>query len=312
MTTTSAPLTPPRTQYDARIVEASSGRALSIEALADQLATTDVVVVGEYHGHHGAHLLQSQIQRALFVHRPDQILTMEQFNLDKQAELDRYLNGTTGETELIEDARAWDNYRASYRPLVEFAKSHDLPVIAANAPSKIVRCVGRKGSTYLDNVTAGMRAQLPEKPFMDTPLYREKFVEAITGSHGTADSTMSERMNNTYQAQLLRDNTMASRIMKAQGQHPGHQILHLTGTFHSENGLGTVALLKRRAPNLSVAVITPVFWPAEDYEAPLKDNREKGDYLYFLQPLPPEFRDPERERAAMNARFSQSTSKNCD
>ncbi|MCD1628844.1 hypothetical protein [Marinobacter shengliensis] len=30
--------------------------------LADRLIRTDVVVVGEYHGHHASHLLQSSLQ----------------------------------------------------------------------------------------------------------------------------------------------------------------------------------------------------------------------------------------------------------
>jgi uncharacterized iron-regulated protein len=243
--------------------------------------------------------------------RPEQILAMEQFNLDHQDELNRYLQGEIGETEMIEDAGAWDNYRASYRPLVEFARQLNLPVIAANAPADVVRCVGRKGSEYLNGVSDTIKQKLPTDPFMDTPAYREKFMAAIGASH-QADDTMSERMDNTYKAQLLRDNTMATRILQALKEHPGHQVLHLTGTFHSEEGLGTVALLKQRAPETSVAVVSPVFWPSDVNEPPLDQNRTKGDFIYLIQPLPDEFRDTKREREAMKARFSRSTDQTCD
>ncbi|WP_417567294.1 ChaN family lipoprotein [Marinobacter sp.] len=313
MPSTSSPknLTMPQTLYDARIVEPESGAVLTPEQLARRLAETDVVIVGEYHGHQGSHLLQSRLQTALYRQQPRQILSMEQFNLDHQPELDRYLQGETGETEMIEDAAAWDNYRASYRPLVEFARQKNLPVIAANAPADVVRCVGRKGPSYLDKVPESIRQGMPSEPFMDTPAYREKFADAIGASH-RGDSTMNERMENTYKAQLLRDNTMAERILEARTRFPGHQILHLTGTFHSEDGLGTVALLKQRAPTLSVAVISPAFWPAIDTRPPLDQNRSKGDFLYFIQPLPDEFKDSGREREAMMARFQRSTSKTCD
>ncbi|MBW0147634.1 ChaN family lipoprotein [Marinobacter arenosus] len=305
-------LEPPDTQYDARIVEAATGNQLDVTALARHLSGVDVVVVGEYHGHHGSHLLQSRLQTALYRQRPEQVLTMEQFELDHQEALNRYLAGQMGETELIEDADAWDNYRASYRPLVEFARTHDIPVLAANAPAGIVRCVGRQGPDYLDTLSAERRNQLPRVPFADTPAYQEKFVAAISGSHGDADPTVNERMQRTYQAQLLRDNTMATRILDAVQAYPDHQILHITGTFHSEERLGTVAMLEQRAPDLSVAVITPVFWP--DGQAPpmTAKHRRLGDFLYFIQPLPTEFRDPDRERAAMTARFSQSTPTRCD
>lgn len=305
-------LTPPDSQYDARLFSPDDGSVLTVPELARRLAGTDVIVVGEYHGHHGAHLLQARLQQALYRQNPDQLLTMEQFNVDHQQDLDRYLSGDTGEAEMIEDAAAWDNYRASYRPLVEFARQRNLPVIAANAPADVVRCVGRKGPAYLESLPGEVRRQLPESPFMEPPGYREKFVEAIGGSHGTDGPEMSECMRNTYQAQLLRDNTMASAILGAHEQYPGRQILHTTGTFHSEQRLGTVAVLEQRAPALSIAVISPVTWPEDRTEAPLAEHTDAGDYLYFVQPLPEEFRDRERQRKAMAARFRNSPETDCD
>lgn len=305
-------LTAPDSQYDACLVIPGDGSLLTVPELARRLAETDVIVVGEYHGHHGSHLLQARLQQALYRQHPEQLLTMEQFNVDHQQDLDRYLSGQTGETEMIEDAAAWDNYQASYRPLVEFARQHNLPVIAANAPADMVRCVGRQGPAYLESLSGDARRQVPESPFIEPPGYREKFIEAIGGSHGTGGPAMSERMRNTYKAQLLRDNTMASAILKAHEQYPEYQILHTTGTFHSEQRLGTVAVLEQRAPALSIAVISPVTWPEDQTDAPLTDHTNAGDYLYFVQPLPEEFRDRERQRKAMAARFRNSPETDCD
>ena len=301
----------PQTLYETHLIDAENGTALSVESLVQRIASADVVVIGEYHGHQAAHLLQSQIQSALYRQQPLQVLSMEQFTFDNQPAIDAYLSGKTGETEMIEDSSAWDNYRASYRPLVEFARQHGLPVIAANAPAAIVRCVGRTGPGYLERLPAADRAQLPDNAFMDTPAYREKFTAAISSSHGAADDAMRKRMNNTYKAQLLRDNTMASRILAARGAHPGHQIVHTTGTFHSEGHLGTVAMLKQRAPEVSVTVISPVVWPADEESAPFYENRNNGDFLYFIQPLPEEFLDEEREHKAMSARFRRPAEDTC-
>lgn len=303
--------TRPQTLYGAHLIDPEDGTELSIDALSQRLAQTDVIVIGEYHGHQASHLLQSQIQAALYRQTPQQVLSMEQFNIDNQAAVDAYLNDETGETEMMEDSDAWESYRGSYRPLIEFARQHDLPVIAANAPAAVVRCVGRNGSGYLNKLPKTGRKSLPGKPFMDTPAYRKKFTAAITNSHSATDNAMRKRLDNTYKAQLLRDNTMASRILAARGAHPGHQIIHTTGTFHSEERLGTVALLKQRAPDVSVAVISPVVWPADVNEAPLQSSRDKGDYLYFIQPLPDEFRDEVRKQKAMSARFRQPTKETC-
>lgn len=301
----------PVSQYDAVIVNAGTGEVITVTELARQLAETDVVVAGEYHGHHASHLLQARLQQALYRRNPRQVLTMEQFNLNHQGALDAYLAGQTGETEMIEDAGAWENYKGSYRPLVEFAREHQLPVVAANAPADIVRCVGREGMDYLQRLPDAQRAALPEKAFLDTPDYRDKFVDAIAGSHGAEQTELTGRLLSTYQAQLLRDNTMAERILTALSGHPGHQVLHTTGTFHSEQRLGTVAVLEQRAPELSIAVISPVEWAPSEQAMPVAANRHKGDYLYFILPLPPEYRDAERQRSAMQERFSRHSDTRC-
>lgn len=301
----------PQTLYDARLINPANGIGLSVEALSQRLAQTDVIVIGEYHGHQASHLLQSQLQAALYRQNPLQVLSMEQFNMDNQAAVDAYLHDETGETEMMEDSRAWDNYRGSYRPLVEFARQHSLPVVAANAPAAVVRCVGREGAGYLNKLPKAERQPLPSNPFMDTLAYREKFTAAITNSHRAKDDAMRMRIDNAYKAQLLRDNTMASRILAARQAHPGHQVIHTTGTFHSEEHLGTVALLKQRAPDMSVAVISPAVWPADANDAPLHSNRHKGDYLYLIQPLPEAFRDQVREQKAMSAKFRRPAKNTC-
>ena len=301
---------PPQTQYDA-ILTSQSGSQLSINQLARELASADVVVIGEYHGHHGAHLLQSLLQSALYQQRPQQVLTMEQFSVDEQPEIERYLAGTTGEAELIADTDAWPNYTASYRPLVEFARTHDLPVIAANAPASTVRCVGRQGPEYLDRLSAGERKRLADNAFADTPAYREKFFAVMTAGHGGAGT--NARLENTYRAQLLRDNTMAAQVIRALQAYPGHQVIHVTGTFHAEERLGMVAALETRRPELDVAVISPVFWQNDDTLPDLtRDNRSKGDFLYFLQPLPEEYKDQDRHREALMQRFHNASETTCD
>ena len=307
-------IAPPQSQYDSIITD-NNGSLLSISGLAKELAPADVIVIGEYHGHHGAHLLQSLVQSALYQRRRQQVLSMEQFTLDDQPKLDEYLAGKSGEEELIADTGAWSNYKASYRPLIEFSKNRNLPVVAANTPADIVRCIGRTGESYLDQLDTGQRAQLPDDPFADTPAYRKKFFDALDGGHGSGQdpSDNSERLENSYKAQLLRDNTMADRVLKALANRPRHQVIHLTGSFHSEDRLGMVAVLEKRRPDLEVALVSPVFWrPGDDFDSLLEAHREKGDFLYFLQPLPERYKSTERQRQAIMAQFRNAAELSCD
>lgn len=299
-----------QTLYDSQVIRPSDGQVLSLAELAGHLETADVIFVGEFHGHNGAHLLQSRLQVALHQRRPGQILSLEPFNVDQQAILDRYLAEEIGEQALIEQTDAWPNYRASYRPLVEFARHHRLPVIAANAPADLVRCVGREGAGYLESLAPEVARWLPDQPLFTTPPYRDRFLAAMGhGGHGSHGDQGQQALERQFQAQLLRDNTMAASILEALRRHPEQQVLHITGSFHSEDRLGTVAALLHRAPDLRVRVLTPVI--GDDAAGVSRDEAASGDYLYRLLPLPPEFRDPDRRRQAMRERFARAPEVRC-
>ena len=300
----------PGTFFDAQVRD-HNGRVVDLETLADALADADVIVVGEFHGHQGAHLLQARLQAALHHRNPDQVLALEAFNLDHQAPLERYLAGGLGEEEMMEDARAWDNYQAAYRPLVEYARRHDLPVVASNAPADVVRCVGRQGADYLAQLPQQQRRRLPEQPFPEVAGYRQRFMETMGGNgHGQPSAEGQRRLENTYLAQLLRDSTMADRILRARQSNPGHQVLMITGTFHSENRQGLVAVLEQRAPGLAIRVLTPNMLPPDLATDPVTDI-VVGDYRYDLWPVPIPYRNEDRERAAMMERFRQAPAPHC-
>lgn len=300
------------TFYDSMVYD-DQGQSIDIVSLADALSEADVVVVGELHGHQGAHLLQARLQAALYQRHPDQILAMEAFNLDHQEPLDRYLAGESGEEEMMKDAAAWDNYQAAYRPLVEFARRHDLPVVAANAPAGVVRCVGRQGANYLEQLPDRERGQLPRQPFPEIAGYRERFMDTLgSNAHGQESEEGRRRLENTYLAQLLRDSTMADRILRMLDTHPDHQVIMITGTFHSENRQGLVAVLDERAPGLTVRVLTPNTLPDTDEDNTGRGPRiATGDYRYDLWPMPVPYRDQARERAAMMERFGKARQIEC-
>jgi uncharacterized iron-regulated protein len=302
----------PATLYQSTLVSAGSGHSMSPSTLAGELADADVIVVGEYHGHQAAHLLQSRLQAALHRQHARQVLALEAFETDRQSVIDDYLAGKLGEEELIDDAGAWSNYRASYRPLMEFARRQQLPVIAANAPAGVVRCVGRQGPEYLQALPPARQAQLPQEPFPDVPGYRSKFLDAMGGnSHGKASDASRARLENAYHAQLLRDATMADRVIRARQRYPHHQVLMITGTFHSEQRLGMVGVLKQRDPDLKVAVISPVTLNQDASGLSVEANQAKGDYLYFVLPLPERYRDEDRRTAAMQEQFSRADQREC-
>ncbi len=222
-------------------------QVIATEQVAEQLKGFDVVFFGELHNHPGIHLAQMELFAELYRLNPNISLSLEQFERDEQAMLDQYLAGEIGEEYLIEQTRAWRNYRSSYRPLVEFARERGSPVIAANAPKQMVVCVGRSGLEVLDKFSDEERQHVARDVDVTEGAYWRKFSGVMHGSsaHGTsADSEslklMQSMRRRSFAAQALRDDTMAESIARHLQQLPGRQVLHLNGNFHSSAFLGTV------------------------------------------------------------------------
>lgn len=290
------------TAYDYQIVNAKH-EPISLAALTEATADADVVFIGEYHRNQASHLLEMQLfaSRHQSNRQRPTILSLEMFTREQQAILDRYLNSEIGEKYLMEEAPAWGNYQSSYRPLVEYAKQHQLVVVAANASGDIVRCIGRKGEDYLNVLSAEEQKHIAQYPFAEIPGYQEKFFGLMGGAKHMPDN----RARNSYLAQAARDNTMAESIAAALKKNPGSQVIHLNGSFHSEDQLGTVAALKRLNPELKIQVVTPVH--LNEFEQ--GDFEGRDDFYYLLNPQPKEFVDPEYMKASRKAMFEKSRKK---
>ncbi|MGR5070079.1 MULTISPECIES: ChaN family lipoprotein [Vibrio] len=235
--------------YDYQL-HAPSGEAISVNQLTPELQQADVILIGEWHTHAGIHRFQTDMLKQLSsINRP-LALSMEQVARDKQAILDSYLNGEIGEQYFMKQSNAWPNYASDYRPLVEFAKQTEIPVIAANAPKNIVRCIGRQGVAYLDKLDSDERNFVADEINTASSPYKEKFMASM--HHGKPEQTEKQ-----YAAQVTWDETMAESIVKYLEKHPGTQVIHVAGKFHTEGGLGTAASILNRNPNLNVVVITP-------------------------------------------------------
>ncbi len=287
--------------YDSHWVNtASPDEAYNVSSIAQKLSPFDVIIFGELHRHPGIHLAQMQLMQQLHQLRPDLSLSLEQFERDTQAILDAYLAGSIGEQHMRDTARAWDNYPSSYRPLVEYARQHQLSVIAANAPKNAVICVGRKGLEILEAMPEEDRKHVAIDIDVSDGAYKQKFMDFLNnnsshggGSHGSKLSDESSAIMKTmaarsFAAQVVRDETMAESIALYMQANPQHQLLHLTGQFHSASYLGMVERLARRMPELNIAVINPITLNQEKTSWQQADL-ETGTVLLLVGQLPEKF-----------------------
>lgn len=270
------------------------GKPLTLSALPASFSAADVILVGEWHTHSGIHRFQTDLLfHLLQQHRPI-ALSMEQFDRSAQPILNQYLLGEIGEQYLIKQANAWPNYQSDYRPLVELAKRYQAPVIAANAPKAIVRCIGRQGPEYLNQLDSEQRALVAQEIDNSDSPYKQRFMTSM--HHG--NEQQNERQ---FAAQLTWDETMAESIRDYLVHHPGHQVMHIAGLFHTQQGQGIAAALKRRLPEINIVIITPVI------------NTTSGHSDYQLQVVAPPVRyvQPEHQRQAFQAIANRNDDLHC-
>ncbi|MGI4804902.1 MAG: ChaN family lipoprotein [Janthinobacterium lividum] len=250
-----------------KIYNSSTQKIISVDDLVKLLDKTNVVFYGEEHNDSIGHLLEATILQKLYEKHPQKIaLSMEMFETDCQQVLNEYLTGLIREKNFVTDARCWPNY-SDYRPMIEFAKSNHLPVIAANAPGRYTNMVSRGGLTALNQLDKTGKSYLPPLPIdTATGVYLKKF-EDIMGGHSAMGGMQ------IYQAQNLWDATMGWSIALFLKTHPGFMIFQLNGGFHSEEKLGAVAQFQKYQPKAIVKNIAA--FAAEDFANPDWDKLSK-------------------------------------
>lgn len=240
------------------------------------LISADVVYLGERHDSVADHAAQLAIIEALYGEDPDVAIALEMFQRPFQPVLDQYLAGEITETELLEQTeyeQRWGFPWELYAPIVRFAKAHQLPLIALNAPTEVVRQVARQGLESLEPKDLAYIPPLAEIDISNDD--HRAFVLQALGSHGHHGNFNPDYF---FAAQVVWDETMAERIAQFRTAHPETQVIVLAGQGHVMFGYGIPDRVARRLgddfsqqivvlnPSDTIAAIddaADVFWYSE-------------------------------------------------
>ncbi|GAB3429359.1 ChaN family lipoprotein [Niabella aquatica] len=263
-----------------KIYSVADNKEVSLTQMVSGLYNADVIFFGEEHNDSVGHMLELEIFKALHQQQKEKLsLSLEMFQTDVQLVLDEYLAGLVRETNLQKDGRLWNNYK-DYRPLVEYAKENNIPVLAANAPYRYTNRVTKNGIGSLKELSREAKQLLAPLPIDTlTGRYYEKFAGLMGGHEGMGNMKI-------YQSQNVWDATMAWKIARILKKHKKSRVLHLNGRFHSDEKLGTYAQLQRYAPKLKLMNIS-CFSP-ENFNNPDWDQwAHLGDYIIITDPAVP-------------------------
>jgi len=263
-----------------KIYSAIKQKTVTLDEVADAMSGADVLFFGEEHNDSTGHYLEYALFKTLFQKYPGKTaLSMEMFETDCQNVLNEYLDGFIREKNFVTEARAWHNYK-DYRPLIEWAKANQIPVVAANAPARYTNMTNRLGLGSLEKLNALGKSYLPPLPIdTATGVYYDKFLQVMGGHAAMGGMQM-------FQAQNLWDATMGWSITRFAKTHKGFKILQLNGGFHSEEKLGAAAQLKKYGPKLrilNIATFCDDSFANPDW-AKLSKN---GDYIIVTDPKLP-------------------------
>lgn len=235
--------------YDAK------GNAATVQQIIEAIGKSDIVFLGENHDDATAHFLEAEIFKKSFENYSKNrrvTLSMEMFERDVQTVVDEYLKDLITEKKFLDDSRPWNNYKTDYRPLVEFAKQNNLPLIAANAPRRYVNMVSRNGRESLNQLSPDAKKWLAPLPYSSPSVEYSRKFNALMGTANSETNAPSKIL----EAQALWDATMAFSISEYLKKEKNALVVHLNGGFHTENRLGTAEQLLKLNRSAKVLVVT--------------------------------------------------------
>ncbi len=282
-----------QTFQEGQVLEARTGRPIAVEDWITDLASLDVIYLGEEHRNRSHVEAALRILQGLLAKGRRPVLGLEMFGWDGQAGLDRYLSDReTSRDHFLQEARWEENWGGAYddyEPLISFARDRHVPVFALNPPRALVRRVASQG---LDRALADpdmSRWGMRNEPLPDEPAYREIILKQIRLCHAGLSDEAYQRM---YEASVFRDEGMAKTITNHLGRTqdgvgpPAGPIVSYTGGGHVQYQLPVPnrVLRRRTVPVRQTTVYMTAYEPGRVDEIRELIRDAIADYVW-LTPL---------------------------
>lgn len=249
----------------------SKGKEMTFKKMSKAIEQAEVVFFGELHNNSIAHWLELQVLKLMVENGEELALGMEMFEADDQLVINEYFQGIIQEKHFLKEAKFWDNYKTDYKPLVEYARTQNIPLIATNIPQRYANLVYRKGLSALNELNPEALSYMCPLPFpIDFSLPNYVGMMEMMGGHGSQNS------QNFVLAQAIKDATMAHFIL----QNLKERMLHINGAYHSMDGEGIIWYLKQARPELKILNIHT----AEQSDVSKMDDalKSKGDIIIVV------------------------------
>jgi len=232
--------TPAITYEPGTILSAETGEPVTFEEMLDDLASAQVIYIGERHTNPRHHEIQLEIIEALHQRGLPLIVGMEMFDRTYNPVLEKWPRGELEESELIERTHWYANWRydyALYRPIMEFIRTEQVPLIGLNIPFHLPAKIATGG---LDNLQPSDRKYLPEDIDLSDEAHRA-YVQEVFSRHKMRGR---DNFDYFYEAQTTWDEAMAESIA---GELNSEILVVIVGGGHIVNKFGIPDRAYRRS-----------------------------------------------------------------
>ncbi len=215
----------------------------TIEDIFPELMKSRIIFVGENHDRFAHHINQLNIIRKLHKAGVKIGVGMEMFQKPYQKAVDDYLVGRINEAEFLKQTEYFNKWRYDYnlyKPIIDFLKQNNIPLVALNIDGNISKKTAREG---IDSLSKNERKQLPDKLDFSNQLYRGD-LHRIFDIH--SEETNLKDFNQFFQAQTLWDETMADSAANFLADNPASKLVIFAGNGHVRHKYGIPQRLYRR------------------------------------------------------------------
>ena len=209
-----------------------------------------VILVGETHMRWDHHLVQLEILKLLYQKSPKLAIGAEWFQRPYQKHLDAYVAGEISEQEMLYLTGYFERWRYDYRlyrPIIQYAREHKIPIIALNASQELSDALSKSG---FDNLSAELKGQLPESYDWSDKEY-EKRLRSVFDEHPDYPGEFEDFLR----GQLTWDESMAESAAQYLDKKPESRLLILAGSGHIMYGSGIPNRIKRRIDVEQVSIL---------------------------------------------------------
>jgi len=239
------------------------------------LTGTDVLFLGENHGHPDHHAMQLRLLKKWLGEGQRFTLAFEIFDLDDQPIIDAFQRAGNKDADALAEAvgmadRGWPwEY---YRPLVSLALEQSLPIRAINLSREQARAIAQFGWDAVPDPS--MRTRLQEPGRFDQAVIDEWESDIIAAHCGYLNPSQASAMLKSQQA---RDAAMAEAL--AQADLP---VIVIVGSEHARLDRGVPLWLRELRPDWRITSVgmTPVqpdLLEADDY----RTESRRFDWRWF-------------------------------